>query len=54
MRHAYHFNHEKHLQGGLGILPTMAYTIIKALPLKGYLFQASGISKGKDFTSLSI
>ena len=39
---------------GLGILPTMAYTIIKALPLKGYLFQASGISKGKDFTSLSI
>ena len=49
MRHAYHFNHEQHLQGGLGIL-----AIIKALPLKGYLFQASGISKGKDFTSLSI
>ena len=39
MTHAYHFNHEQHLQGGLGILPTIAYTIIKALLERGTFFR---------------
>ena len=34
---------------GEGILPMMAYT--GRLPQKGYLFQAFGVRKGRDFTS---
>ena len=35
--------------GGGGLLPIMAYT--RGSALKGYLFKASGIEKGRDFTS---
>ena len=35
--------------GGGGVLPTMPFT--GRLRPKGYLFQASGICKGRDFTS---
>ena len=37
--------------GGGGVLPIVAHT--GKLRLKGQLFQASGISKGKDYISSS-
>ena len=37
---------------GGGVLPIMAYTGSSAR--KGYLFQASGIKKGRDFTTSGI
>ncbi len=43
---------EENLTRGGGVLPIMAYT--GRLSRKGYLFQASGIWKGRDFTSLGI